>query len=1174
MMGWTEKRRNEPKNITLPTRTAAVGPLCVAVSAVPSRIHYLYEIHEKIATNKASRLWRPSAELRRPPFSDGFHESPAMLEPLSVVKPEEWCCDPSSDVRETFEIVRKVVRRYGGRMKKRGGNVFGRLLGPALALLALVVFGVTLSRYAYPGQSASMIVQYGDMFPLLSPNLPLWGWLFRVVWSVPLGDAVVRVNALSAVFGAAGIWLLYHVVSTGIAQLVNPSDLSEHRGMVLARIAGIAAALALCFSSPYWIVATRAHNATFDTALLLGATAILVAYMRSGRLAWLYTLAFVWGIGTVEYASFIIFAPLVLVGVLLLMWQKGQLRALPVISASACGLLGLSLYLVAAWNFYGTEGYEFREYPSYFKVVWFMWRDQYRLITASLPREGWLIIILTTGVPWVAGLSAARRGINDAPEWSDYFLNLVLSLVCGLVLLNLKVSPWAMLGHARLLVMPYVLTAALTGYLVAYWLRQVLGWGETPATKFRAIVIRGSAVILAVALVGVVGAAPIRNFAGVDSRSAAVLSRCAELVLDSALQTEAAPEGAWIIADGVLDDQIRIAAFRRREDVKVVNLRGADSESYRKHLASLFESPRLQNMARVGISTLMRELFGGDDSIRDRAVVFGVPDLWLLADYQPVSDRLTFVGCAEVVENELPFILERHQTFWDSTIPQLRAASVTGDVPDPLSAVAQHLLRHCSMVANNLGVLLEDKGMAESAFNTYAQAAEIFPDNVSAILNMVRMINAGYETDGKNEVMAAFEELKEGGRMRRSILALSVLYGYVREPKAFTGIARTWALTGQPHMAAESFQKALSLVDADQQGGIKQDLASLYLDQERDEESEALFYELLVEDPENHKALMGLARIMAREQEFDEARSLLKRAHAAGVPSSVLAIERAAMAVMQSDDATARKELEALIREEEGLTVAWRLLVDILIRAQDWRALERAAERLRSLQGGVGLEAEVRAVLSLQNADLRSARRYFSEALNARPNDLPLLQRVLRLELMARNLDLAEGHARTILQLDGDNALANFVIGASRMATGETVLAEEALRRSISGERIPEALNDLAWLLLKKGDYAEAETLAEEVTKLRPEMHQAWDTLGKVLLQQQRLPEAEEALQKALSLTQDSVDAFLHMAQLQAAKGDKEHAREILLMIAGRTDRLSSEAKQEYETLQRSLGDG
>jgi tetratricopeptide (TPR) repeat protein len=374
-------------------------------------------------------------------------------------------------------------------------------------------------------------------------------------------------------------------------------------------------------------------------------------------------------------------------------------------------------------------------------------------------------------------------------------------------------------------------------------------------------------------------------------------------------------------------------------------------------------------------------------------------------------------------------------------------------------------------------------------------------------------------------------------------------------------------------MAADNLKKAMELVDTGEQGSLKADLAGVYLGQRRDEESEALYFELLVEDPENTRALMGLARIAALKGEFEQGRSLLGRAEKAGAVAEALAMERAVHMVLQSDDEGARKEIEALIKQGEASLSAWNLLADIQIRSGDWGGVERSADRLRAVKGGDALAAELRAMLALKDADIDSARRYYTEALAAQPGKLSLLERALRLDLTAGDLPAAENHARSILQADIGHSLANYVIGAARLADQEYALAEDAFRRSIERERLPQALNDLAWLLAQQQEYDEAEGLAREAVAARPKMHQAWDTLGEILLRQGKLEEAQEALQKALSMASD-VGILLHMAQLQAAKGDKEHALEIMAMIADKTGRLSSGAKADYDRLQRDLGDG
>ena len=93
-------------------------------------------------------------------------------------------------------------------MAKRVRRFTGFLLSIGISGGGLVVYLATLSCCAFPGQSARLIVQHGGLSPLVSPDRPLWGVLFRMVWSLPFGNAVVNVNAMSAVCGAIGVWLI------------------------------------------------------------------------------------------------------------------------------------------------------------------------------------------------------------------------------------------------------------------------------------------------------------------------------------------------------------------------------------------------------------------------------------------------------------------------------------------------------------------------------------------------------------------------------------------------------------------------------------------------------------------------------------------------------------------------------------------------------------------------------------------------------------------------------------------------------------------------------------------------------------------------------------------------------------------------------------------------------
>ena len=64
-----------------------------------------------------------------------------------------------------------------------------------------------------------------------------------------------------------------------------------------------------------------------------------------------------------------------------------------------------------------------------------------------------------------------------------------------------------------------------------------------------------------------------------------------------------------------------------------------------------------------------------------------------------------------------------------------------------LTPLAGYWLRHMSLVANNLGVLMEDLGRKPHAFAAYAEARQLDEGNVSALLNQRAMVDAGFATN-------------------------------------------------------------------------------------------------------------------------------------------------------------------------------------------------------------------------------------------------------------------------------------------------------------------------------------------------------------------------------------------------------------------------------------------
>jgi tetratricopeptide (TPR) repeat protein len=1024
-----------------------------------------------------------------------------------------------------------------------------RLAVPLLALGVLCAYVATLTRGAYPGLSASLIVQHAGLVPLGSPLYPVWHWLARLVSALPFGTLAVRMNLFSALCGAVSIGLLYDVVRRFIWLAVKPTSESAAVISSATRLAGLAACLSLAFSIPFWIASNRFYPLTFHVLLLLGAARIFSGYMAdpTPRRALLFALFY--GLGVAESATFIVFAPVFGIAILLVLWRREDFSVTTVLPFLAAIPAALALYALAGWSFLGSEGYEYREYNGFLEVVWFSWRDQYWEITRTLPRVGWLIILLVTAVPWLTGVCVAVRGLNNEEDWTYYILHFVMTVVTLGVLLNSPLSPWTLVGFHRLLVTPYVMIAALYGYLVAYWYLLPRGWwrgSESPSKQW--LRSRLGPVLAVCCLVPCV-LAPIRNFHVANGRPAEFVDAFARKMV-SMLSTQ-----TWLVTDGNLDAHLHVAAHDSGRALHLLDLSGANNRAYLNMVAKQFSTARLRNLARVGVVALLQDWMASDPEITDLLAVQVAPDFWSGAGLTAIPNRLLFTGAVELSADDLDKLFRDHKQFWDGfAIPP----SSEEDGPPLVKPYREYCMRHAGRVANNLGVLMEDHDQADRAFYCYGAARRLDPGNVSALMNQFVMVRNGYETTQSDALREALENLTKDRDKKYRFWALARTYGYVRVPAAFVEMGWTWALSGRPGVAISGLRRALAMSPKAKQGRVRQTLADIYLMQEQDEESEALCYETLVENPQNQHALLVLSRISIRKGDLAKARDFLARAEKAGAARTTLGMEWAALHIAAADLARARVVLEELVELEPGQLRAWAMLASVMLHQKDLAGLPRCLRRITEIEGRRGyLGSILRGQLAVLEKDLETARGHFEDALAARPKSRQALEAVLRIDMVMGRKKDGEEHARRLILLDRDNALGHYAMGSLQLMRGERELAEDSLRRSLAARKSPDVLNDLAWLLQETGAYDEAEGFARAAFTMNDRMFQAVDTLGVILMRKKEYAEAEKTFKEAIAMQPKAIAIHLHLAELYVLQGDRERAQEIVETLRAERQSLS-----------------
>lgn len=1035
------------------------------------------------------------------------------------------------------------------------------ILCGTLGVAAFLLYVATLVHGAYPGGSSELIACLAGLYPSPSPAHPLWTLLIRIAAAIPIGELATRVNLISAICGAVDVALLFWIVRTMMGALIDTTARNERHAGIAPRLAGVAAALFLMFCAPFWFVATRAYSFTFDILLALVIAWLFLRYAYAGRLRGACILAAAFGLGIIEYAALALLAPLYLFGVLFVLWRTGNFAARPILIVAACLFGGYALHLLAAWAFYGSDGFVARGLETYWDALHASVKDQGGSLAASLPTIGWLVVFLMTGGPWLICLFVAKRGLNQEREWTVYLLHVVMTGIMVMVLFNLYPAPWPLFGQEKLIVFPYVFAAMVFGYLAAYWYLLLL---ERPdGTVLDAGGTGWRSIALIAPFVALLAVSPVRNFSHIDARAVRVIN---DYVDDIVARVG---DRVLLVTDGTLDHSIRIAAHqkKRTQPLAVINLFARGSVSRSRYLPAIFDEPRYQNLAQIGVVPLLRAWLRDTPDSHSKIALLTKPDLLLAAGLHVVPERLVFYGAKTLDNLDLDAILDRHASYSRSMGQRLKTAERNRSV----GRYATHLLRHMSLVANNLGVFLEDHGRPNEAYQAYTLAREIHEENISALLNLRTLLASGHTSPDADAISREVDRLRRREDLDLNAWTLASFYGYVRSPQAYAGMGMVWVLSGNPIMGDWGVRRAIELSPIDKSGRVKQLLASLYMAQRRYTDSEVVYHEILAEDPRNVGAILGLSKVAAREQDFVAARSLLARAVDAGLPAEQAEYDEAALDIMQGDLDAARKRLSALAEKNPGAERLWVLLAEVMIRQADDEGLQECARQIERLRDKGFISYVALGQMAMRRQRYRDAIDYFRIAYRLNPHAIEVLEVLARASYLTRQMDLVRKYARELLKIAPENATGNLMMGMLRTAAHEYLLAEDYLRKSLADRRNDIVLNELSWALVMQQRYDEAEVYAREALALHEQNSAAWDTLGFILMRTARIDEAERALRRAIGLNFNNGAAVLHLGEILVGKQELDQAEDIVNYLQKRRPQLPVQMQGELDELERRL---
>jgi Tfp pilus assembly protein PilF len=1025
-----------------------------------------------------------------------------------------------------------------------------RQIGVILFVSALLLYLFSMSWRPFPGLPTQALMTHLKLELAPSTLDSLWGWGIRVFAHLPWLSVSAWAGLSSAVCGAASVSLLGRLM-TRVGYLIRnePGPISFIREAQARRISGVVAGLFLMCSSPFWFLSTRSMPGTFHVLLLLLTAWAFSQYQHWGKWRHLALVGFLYGVGITEFATFILFIPLMILLLIreLIRWKVLSSWKVHLIFWGPL-LLGLSLYLFNAGVLYRQGAYVGR-FSSPGQAWFAILHEQLNLILLPRASSGFPAIMFFSLMPWLTLFAMSRR----SPwfyEWGQVIVRFIF--VGGLlgILFNAAFSPWNLLGLSYVMVTPYLLFAVCTGYMAGeFWIlgeRKVMGdptWFTNMGHRLAGVL----ALILPVVIVG----SGIYNFRGVDGRAGKAVEAAAQEVLDNL-------DGRDVLFSlGLLDRPIRLLVWEQRLPVRVISAPRTASPVYLKRLAPLFSSEPLRQALWNGEFGVFLETLLLEEDGPGRVGIIDMPEVFREFGYL-VPDGLLYRLEPSAAQVDLEALIEMQRPFW------AQMEEVAGQLASKENVARRYqdlLLELTSKVANNLGVMQAEQGDEEGALETFRQARRFFPENISVLLNLLEL---GRERDlpEASELEAEWETLQTNMGNNRWVLAIR--YGYVWRAREWVRRGWVWVLSGAP--AKEEASRRKSTPDSGVDPTLKLLLAQAYQEWGTASRDENDYRSMLIRNPRNSTALLSLCRFALRKNDLEAAEAYMREAMVMGMPEEATLFDRAMIHVVRKEHLQAVEMLVELSRQTPGDV---RIFLALLLLTETDDPLHSMA--LKVLRTHRGMELSGRLVLARAFLDAQNwaeAQGELEQALQLDSQNTQAWEMMVHLAQESGNQALAKSSLRALLDRNPNHYLQYQEEGLKAYRVGNLALAEEMFRAGVERHSDATLMNNLAHVMMERGgNLEEALAWVNKALTVNPGQSDFLNTRGAIYQELGRYEEARVDLQASLKKQGPKKHVLLMLAESYAELGDRARALKIATALAQKPDELSADEKRQVREL-------
>ena len=1019
-----------------------------------------------------------------------------------------------------------------------------------LFLTSLSLYLVTMSWSAFPGLPTWILMNHLRM-EVAPPALDaLWGILVRRCVHLPWLRVAGWMGLFSAVCGAASVALTGRLmVRVGYLIRNEPGAESFAREARARRLSGLVAGFYLACSIPMWVASTRSLPDSFHLLLLVVTAYVFSEYQHWGRLWRLGLLTFLYGVGLTESGTFLVFLPVAIFLVAREMFRWRSLWAWRAQLVAWGGLLaGLALYGLAAYLLFrraGAAGLYDSRLDAFSQIV----REQVQQIIQVRFSPGFPVVMFVTLMPWLTLFAMSRR----SPwfyEWGQVVVRLIF--VGGLlgVLYNATYSPWRLLGMGYLAVTPYLLLAVGMGYMAGeFWILgevQVLA-DHHPATRIVRRMSSGFALALPIAVL----ASGAFNWNIVDGR----YGKCVE---ESALEILDRLDGRDIVfSSGLLDDPLRMTAWELRAPVRIISAARTGSALYLNKVAGMFAESDLKMPLLQGDFGKFIDVLLMSEAGPERVAIIDMPDVFREFGYL-VPDGFLYRLEASADRVDPAAQVETQRAFWARMVQMAEAPAPEENLVRPFQ---DQLLLQASKVANNLGVLLAERGDLPGALDVFRTARRMYPENLSALLNLIE-VGRDRELAEMAEWEAAWDEVLERARGGRWVLAIR--YGNVWNARAWVRRGHVWALSGVPSRVEGSRRNPVP--EEEDETALMNWLDQAYLETGGRTRDETYYRGVLMREERDTAALISLCRLAMRRNDPEAAEAYMAEALAVGLPEEDVWFDRAMVDYVRGDREKARTAIEELSRLTPGDARVWMTLV-LLTDAQD-PLNEQAIKTLQSHRSaGLGARLALASVfMSREEWDRALAELELAVLIDSK--NLQVWEMMAALANATGRPALMQSSLRALQARDPNHFLRFQSKGIELYQSGKLAEAEAEFRQGIRRKRDSRLLNNLAHILMEQDrNLQEALELVNEAIRREGTQAVYLSTRAAIYLKLGRYDEARVDLQEGLKRRGRNTGLLLMLAQSYEGLGDRERALKVATVLAQQPGVLSPGEKQQVKEL-------